>query len=146
MQEIQQGYFDPENHEDAREKMMRSIVHRQGQGIFRSMLLKSYQYKCAISECDARQALEAAHIMPYNGSKTNHITNGLLLRADLHTLFDRGLFTIDPENWTVTLSDSLRNTMYKDFDRKKIYLPSNPKHRPSQKAFQYRNSKIRFDE
>ena len=54
--------------------------------------------------CDVVAVLKATHIMPYRGEETNHPSNGLLLRADLHTLFDVGLLTIDPKTMTVRLA------------------------------------------
>src|ERR1700722_13605652 len=80
--------FDPKNIKDARERIRRTIVQRRGQAKFRNALLEAYGSRCAISGCGALEVLEAAHICPYQGSATNHVTNGLLLRADIHTLFD----------------------------------------------------------
>ena len=54
-----------------------------------------------VSGCEFLQLVEAAHIDPYRGTANNHLENGILLRTDLHTLFDLGLFAIDPKNLTV---------------------------------------------
>ncbi|WP_404482023.1 HNH endonuclease [Novosphingobium sp. BL-52-GroH] len=89
--------FDPTNIEDGRRKIERLVTLRQGQRAFRQALLSAYQGRCAISGCDVEEVLEAAHIMPYMGEHTNAVTNGLLLRADLHTLFDLGLIMIDAD-------------------------------------------------
>ncbi|WP_200883691.1 HNH endonuclease [Archangium violaceum] len=51
----------------------------------------AYGGRCALTDCEEPRVLEAAHIFPYHGPQTNHVTNGLLLRADLHVLFDLGL-------------------------------------------------------
>jgi len=51
--------------------------------------------------------LEAAHIKPYRGEKDNHPKNGLLLRSDIHTLFDLDLLGIEPEHFRVELHPSL---------------------------------------
>ncbi|WP_169719739.1 HNH endonuclease, partial [Novosphingobium acidiphilum] len=56
--------------------------------------MKAYDGKCAVTSCAIEPLLEAAHIHPYLGPKTNHVTNGMLLRADIHTLFDLGLLAI----------------------------------------------------
>ena len=82
------NYFDVENIEDARKIVTVSIVQRQGQSKFRQELLAAYNSRCAITGCDIEPALEAAHIIPYKGTETNCPQNGLLLRADIHTLFD----------------------------------------------------------
>lgn len=77
--------------EDNRRRTLKEITIRQGQGAFRSGLLTAYEGRCAITGFAVQQVLEAAHITPFLGPETNHISNGLLLRSDLHTLWDRGL-------------------------------------------------------
>lgn len=126
--------FDPEEIQDARKKITTSITLRQGQPQFRQQLLVAYNSRCAISEIDVEQALEAAHIFPYLGSETNHPSNGLLLRADLHTLFDLNLITIDPEEMAVLIAPSLDGTYYEEFKGKKIHIPENQTYAPSRKA------------
>lgn len=107
-QEMEQGdFFNTETLKDARERVLISIVRRQGQSQFRQQLLKAYKGKCAISGNDVEQALEAAHIIPYRGLETNTTSNGLLLRADLHTLFDLNLITIDPQTMKVLIAPKL---------------------------------------
>ncbi len=86
--------FRPINISDARTKIARQITAKRGQKSFRDKLLKAYEYKCAVTGCDVVATLEACHIMPYNGDHTNHIQNGILLRSDIHVLFDLGLLTI----------------------------------------------------
>jgi predicted restriction endonuclease len=88
---------DPAEEADARRRMMRDIVAREGQGAFRGSLLVVYESVCAVTGCSEPQALEAAHIAPYLGEQTNVVNNGLLLRADIHTLFDKGLLTFDAD-------------------------------------------------
>ena len=99
-----QGYFDPKNEIDARKRILTSIVQRAGQAHFREQLLEAYDNRCAITECNITFALEAAHIFPYKGEHTNDVRNGLLLRADIHTLFDLGNISINPENYCIVLS------------------------------------------
>jgi putative restriction endonuclease len=89
--------FDPGNIMDGRERIVASIVIRRGQPEFRRILIRAYKGRCAVSGCDAIEVLEAAHIMPYLGQDTNHPSNGILLRADIHTLFDLGLLSIDTD-------------------------------------------------
>lgn len=90
--------------EDARRRRLAAVVQRQGQVDFRRRLLAAYNHQCAITSCDVPEALEAAHIRPYNGVQTNKVTNGLLLRADLHTLFDLHLVGVDAGGQVVTSS------------------------------------------
>jgi hypothetical protein len=123
--------FDPSNVADARVRVFREIAQRRGQSRFRQSLLKAYNGKCAISLTTVEAVLEAAHITPYLGEKTNHISNGLLLRADLHTLFDLNLIKIDPESLRVKLSPNLENSKYWEFNDQKITLPDKAVDRPS---------------
>src|SRR5690606_962169 len=67
---------------------------RLGQGAFRVSLTDAYHRKCAISGERTLPVLEAAHIKPYSVSGPNHLSNGILMRADLHKLFDSGYLTL----------------------------------------------------
>lgn len=116
---------------EAPDRVLRSVQERQGQQDFRANLLVAYNGRCAISGADAKEALEAAHIIPYNESSLNHVSNGLLLRADLHTLFDQGLIWINPETWTVEIADELKVTTYVEFENKRLQLPHKRSKRPN---------------
>jgi hypothetical protein len=115
--------FDPKNLKDARKRNIAAIVQRQGQSKFRTELLKAYGGQCAITDCDAEAALEAAHIVPYLGTETNCLANGLLLRADIHTLFDLHLISINPDTGKIIVSSSLLKTCYKELNDKTLKLP-----------------------
>lgn len=108
------GMFDPS--EDARRRIMAAIVQREGQPEFRKALLIAYDGACAISGCKVEALLEAAHIIPYKGTHTNLVGNGLLLRADLHKLFDLHLLCIDSKTRKIRLSEALANSEYARFD------------------------------
>ena len=105
--------YDPTNKRDVRLATWKQIRARQGQPKFRDELMTAYDSKCSISACGAAEVLEAAHIQPYRGAHTHHVENGLLLRADLHTLFDRFLLTVASSDWTVLLSPALRAGYYR---------------------------------
>lgn len=126
--------FNPTSIEDARRWINASIVRRQGQGAFRAAVLLAYAGRCAISGYDVKEALEAAHIFRYFGKETNVVINGLLLRSDLHTLYDLGLLAIDPVEMTVLLAPSLMGSDYKSFAGTLIRLPANEVERPSRQA------------
>ncbi len=117
------GAFDPRSVNDARQFVLASIVQRRGQPQFREKLLRVYGKKCAISGCAIEAVLEAAHIIKYRGQKTNHVQNGILLRTDLHTLFDLGLLTISASAMTVRLHHSLRTSYCAQFEGKPLRLP-----------------------
>ena len=74
---------------------------------------------------DAEQALEAAHIYPYQGTQTNHISNGILLRADIHVLFDLRLITVNSYDMTIIISGVLSKTVYAELLGKSLLLPEN---------------------
>ena len=126
-----QGVFDPGGLIDARRQIVHAIAVRQGQPQFRKHLLAAYSGRCAVSGCDVEAVLEAAHIVPYQGSETNHIQNGLLLRADLHTLFDRGLMSVDPRSLRVVLHHELRNGPYGCYHDTPLAPPAQMADRPS---------------
>lgn len=107
-----EGAFEPDDIADARERVLRGIVLRRGQATFRAALLRAFGGRCAMTGCDVPDALEAAHIVPYRGADTNDVGNGLLLRADVHTLFDLGLVTVDPDRRVVVVSPRLVDTTY----------------------------------
>lgn len=123
--------FKTTNSKDARARVVRSIVNRRGHPEFRRSLLATYDYKCAITSCDAPDALEAAYITPYRGRLTNDPSNGLLLRADIHTLFDLGKIAIDTRNMVVIVADDLLETSYRILSGRPLRYPEDEAHRPS---------------
>lgn len=126
--------FDPKDDKDARKRQTAEVVRRRGQPKFRAALLEAYNGKCVITGCDAEDALEAAHISPYRGDKSHDLQNGLLLRADLHSLFDLGKLAIDPATKKVALGRALAGTSYADLEGQGIAQPRDPRSAPSQKA------------
>jgi len=90
----QEGYQP--NPLDQRRKVLRDIHARQGQKAFRHRLIKRYGGRCMLSGCEILEIVDAAHIWPYLGPKDNHPDNGLLLRTDLHTLFDLHILAFEP--------------------------------------------------
>lgn len=127
--------YDPQNVEDHRKRTMREITARQGQPKFRSGLLTAYEGRCAFTGCGITEVLEAAHITPYLGPETNHISNGLLLRSDLHTLWDRGLIYLN-DDYTLQLDPRLSTTEYAPLAGTQITLPHPHELKPSLVAIQ----------
>ncbi len=82
---------------DARRFRESRVVEREGQGTFRLRLLRAYGGQCAVTGEHAVPVLEAAHIQPYMGPASNHLQNGLVLRSDLHRLYDAGYVTVTPD-------------------------------------------------
>ena len=84
------------------------VSPRLGQGSFRALVTDAYGYRCAISKERTLPVLEAAHIRPYAEGGSHELSNGLLLRSDLHTLFDQHYLTIDPIRMTLIVSRRIR--------------------------------------
>jgi hypothetical protein len=132
--------FDPDSIDDQRERSIRAIRVRRGQPAFRAELLEAYGRRCAITGCAVEDVLEAAHITPYLGPLTDHISNGLLLRTDVHTLFDCGLLAVEPEMRTVVVADTLKASSYAKLDGKPLRPPKEEAKSPSK-----RNLEKRYD-
>ena len=80
------------------------VAPRLGQGSFRALITDAYSYRCAITRERTLPVLQAAHIRPYAEGGSHELSNGLLLRSDLHTLFDQHYLTVDPNNRTLLVS------------------------------------------
>lgn len=127
------GYFDPNDKGDIH-RSLREIVARRGQQTFRASLLDGYGSQCLVTSCDAEEALEAAHIIPYHESAQNDPRNGLLLRADIHTLFDLSLLSIHPETLTVEIDDKILDTVYGQLHGRELIFDADHPLRPSNAA------------
>ena len=113
---------------------------RLGQGGFR-MKITSIYGKCAVSGEHSIPVLEAAHIKPYSVSGSHDIQNGVLLRSDIHKLYDRGYVTIDPD-YNFKVSDRLKDEFnngktYYQLDKQKIWLPNDKSDWPSRENLEY---------
>jgi predicted restriction endonuclease len=98
---------------------LRAIKSRRGQPEFRKSLLLAFNGKCCISGCAIESVLEAAHIVPHTEETNYAVENGVLLRADIHTLYDLNVIGIDSNGRTV-VSDSLKESEYWQFHGKLI--------------------------
>ena len=118
---------------------------RLGQGAFRATVTEAYEKRCAISGEKTLPVLEAAHIQPYADAGPSTIGNGLLLRSDLHTLFDKHYLTINADNLVVEVSDRIRSEFsngkeYYRFHGKPLQtVPRNAAERPAQQYLRYHN-------
>ena len=91
---------------------------RLGQGTFRVAVTGAYHRACAVTGEHSLPALEAAHIRPYGKGGEHEVSNGLLLRSDVHRLFDRGYVTVTPEH-RILVSPRLKS----DYENGKSYYP-----------------------
>jgi hypothetical protein len=126
--------FDPDSSKAGRNQVIESIIRRRGHPSFRQQLLAAYEYRCAITSANAIDTLEAAYIIPYRGRYTHHPSNGLLLRSDLHNLFDLGKIAIDTRSMTLILADDLVESTYKILQGRPLQYPKNEELRPSTEA------------
>ena len=126
-------HYTPPN--EAAEMVDRKVRERPGQTAFRRKLKAVYGARCCITGCGVAEALEGAHIDPYLAPESNNFRNGLLLRRDLHTLFDRHLIGIDPRSLRVQLSSSvLRDVGYAHLHGTRITLPEDSLNNPDTSA------------
>lgn len=117
LSEVESGRFsyEPPTH-DSRELVMQQIRARRGQKAFRQALRDRYGDRCLATGCELVDILEAAHISPYRGRGDQHPENGLLLRADLHTLFDLDLMGVEPETLILRFHPAAISAGYAAFD------------------------------
>ena len=76
----------------------RLVPQRLGQQSFQAVVLQAYQRRCAITGAKIRPVLQAAHIRPLPAGGEHRLDNGLLLRSDVHTLYDRGYLGVDTQH------------------------------------------------
>ncbi len=81
---------------------------RVGQVAFKALVQEAYGRRCAVTGNKIVPVLQAAHIRPVANHGENRVDNGLLLRADVHALFDRGYVGVHPQKKTLLVSPSLR--------------------------------------
>ncbi|WP_017965638.1 HNH endonuclease [Rhizobium leguminosarum] len=95
---------------------------RPHQAQFRAALMQLYKGRCVISRCGIPEILDAAHIVPFSETVTfrNDRRNGLILRTDIHTLFDKLLLSIHPQSGIVMLSPNLQTSTYRKFEGRRV--------------------------
>jgi putative restriction endonuclease len=118
------------------------VTPRLGQGSFRVLVTDAYRYRCAMTSERTLPVLEAAHIRPYADGGEHALSNGLLLRSDLHTLFDLGYVTVDPREKKILVSDRIKAEFengrdYYKLRGEKLVLPENPLAIPSIESLTY---------
>jgi putative restriction endonuclease len=122
------------------------VVPRLGQGSFRVLITDTYERRCAATGERALPTLEAAHIRPVAAGGLHRIDNGLLLRSDVHRLFDRGYVTVTPD-YRVRVSHRLRDDFdngepYYPLDRQQIWLPRDSEARPRREFLEWHSDTL----
>jgi putative restriction endonuclease len=118
---------------------------RIGQGAFRVLVTDAYNRRCSISGEKTLPVLEAAHIKPYNLEGPHNVSNGLLLRSDMHKLFDAGYLTIT-KDFKVEVSKAIKQEFengkeyYQYHGKQLLYLPRKQIDKPNEKFIEWHNS------
>lgn len=127
-----------------------TVFPRIGQGAFRVLVTEAYQRRCAITGEKTLPVLDAAHIKPFAQEGPNRTSNGLLLRQDLHTLFDKGYMTVD-ENFRIEISKRIKEDYgngreYYALQGKELaIIPSNTSERPGAEYLRWHNENVFMD-
>lgn len=116
---------------------------RLGQAGFRVLVTETYNRRCAITNERTLPALDAAHIQPYSEGGEHKIQNGILLRRDIHSLFDRGYVTVTPD-LEFQVSDGIREEFqngrhYYELHGRKISEPTDSSLSPDRGVLEWHN-------
>ncbi|HXH05340.1 MAG TPA: HNH endonuclease [Vicinamibacterales bacterium] len=117
------------------------IRPRLGQGAFRALVTDAYGRRCAVTGEKTLPVLEAAHIRPVSAGGEHRVDNGLLLRSDIHILFDRGYVTVTPD-YRFRVSQRLRRDwqngrVYYQLQGTELLVPGRSEHRPSRSELEW---------
>ncbi len=123
----------------------RMVQTRQGQQGFRDDLIRTYGARCFVTGCSELATLEAAHIRAVRKKGRHSVRNGMLLRADIHNLFDRGLFVIE-EDYVVTLHPRIKkDPCYRDLDGKDLRAAAHGGPLPGLEALRFHRKSRSWD-
>ena len=119
---------------------------RLGQGAFSFIVSDAYERRCAITGERTFPVLQAAHVIPVSKGGMHRPDNGLLLRSDIHTLFDKGYVTVTPSGefrvGSRLRTDWHNGRIYYDLYRKLIRLPSDTQLRPARELLEWHNDTV----
>lgn len=119
---------------------------RLGQGAFRVSVTEAYERACAVTREHSLPVLEAAHIQPFAKEGPHEVCNGLLLRADLHRLFEQGYVTVTPDQH-LEVSQRLKTDYengrtYYPLHGTKLWVPSTDRERPDGELLKWHNDHV----
>lgn len=122
------------------------VRRRLGQGAFRILVTDTYERRCAVTGEKVLPVLEAAHIKPVTEGGFHRIDNGLLLRSDVHRLFDRGYVTIRPD-YRLEVSSRLHTDFangeyYQRMAGQEIWTPKRPDDQPSREFLEWHSDMV----
>ncbi|WP_082495484.1 HNH endonuclease [Aeromicrobium sp. Leaf291] len=116
---------------------MQAIRARRGQAQFREALVEAYGARCAVTGSTSLPVLEAAHIKPFAEGGEPRVANGVLLRTDVHTLFDLGVIRVRPD-LSIEVDEKLSGTEYEPFDGRRLRVPVKSNLQPDRGALRER--------
>ncbi len=119
----------------------RLVKQRLGQGAFRVLVADTYERRCAVTREKTLPVLQAAHIRPVTEHGEHRVDNGLLLRSDVHTLFDKGYLTITPE-YRLRVSARLKQDFdngdqYYQRQNNIIWTPARDEDKPNRQSLEW---------
>jgi len=121
-------------------------VPRLGQGAFRLMVMDAYGRKCAVTGEKTLPALDAAHIRPFHSVESHDVRNGILMRSDIHRLFDQGYVTITPDlrfRVSSQIRDQFHNGLiYYDLHDLPVTVPESEKQQPDRASLDWHGAAI----
>ncbi|MBD2544139.1 MULTISPECIES: pentapeptide repeat-containing protein [Planktothricoides] len=115
-----------------------AIAKRRGPSTLRQQLLEAYQGRCSMTDCDVEPILEVAFLQPNQPTQSSDPSYGLLLRADVHTLFDLHLIVVEPETFQIMVAPNLRDTIYGSLHQQPLRLTTMEKFKPNQELLKLR--------
>lgn len=123
------------------------VKPRLGQGAFRVLVTEAYQRRCTITGERTLPVLHAAHIKPYSLNGPHAVSNGILLRQDLHTLFDRGYLTVT-DDYHVEVSRRIKEDYGNGRDyyalrgKQLLEIPKSVQDRPAREYLRWHNEEV----
>jgi putative restriction endonuclease len=118
------------------------VLPRLGQGLFRILLSDTYGWRCALTGEKTLPVLDAAHIKPYSIAQRHELSNGLIMRSDLHRLFDAGYVSVEPSERRILVSSRIREEFdngieYYKLHGRTIREPRDPLARPGSENLEF---------
>lgn len=131
--------------EVARQKRQGEIASRPDQAQFKLKVRLAYEQRCAVTGCGTAEALEAAHIRIDDEHRVdfNDITNGILLRADIHALFDSGLIALSSAGTEIEVGQTLIDQTYSYLKMTKVFRPN--RGAPTRENISYHRRRFEFE-
>lgn len=122
------------------------VRRRLGQGTFRALVTQTYERRCAVTREKVLPVLQAAHIRPVTAGGMHEVENGILVRSDVHTLFDLGYVTVTPDH-RLHVSRHLRDDFqngeyYYSLEGSEVWVPPRERDRPASDLLEWHRDSV----